>query len=58
MTVTVQLLSGLLKGSNTNYIWLSASPVVIEIEFADGSARIMKGSGGGGEGAAKVYSGN
>ena len=44
-TVTMPLLSGLL-GGNTKYIWLSASPVVIEIELADPTAGLMTGKGG------------
>ena len=43
------ILSGLL-GGNTKYIWLSASPVVIEIELADATAGLMTG------GAEKAYS--
>ena len=43
-TVTMPILSGLL-GGNTKYIWLSASPVVIEIELADPRAGIMTGKG-------------
>ena len=47
-TVSMPILSGLL-GGNTKYIWLSASPVVIEIELADSRAGVMTGKGGGAE---------